>query len=43
MDDGEQTEYKERIVTFWGCRDVDAVNEIYCVRTNFHPFSQDIK
>jgi len=28
------------IVTFWGFRNVgDAVNEIYCVRTHFHPLS----
>jgi len=39
--DGEETEVEEiLIVTFWGCRDAgDAVNEIYCVPTHFHPLS----
>jgi len=25
------------LVKVWGCRDVDAINEIYCVPTHFHP------
>jgi len=42
--DGEETGVKGiLIVTFWGCRDVDAVNEIYCIPTHFHPFSRYIK